>query len=64
MIGWTKYKKAIDEFINDHLDRQEFAYMVLSGDERLRDKSRGVIKDKFWEFWYWYDSEEEESDEK
>ena len=57
MLG--KYEKAIDEFIKHHLDRREFAYMVLSGDERLRNKSMTVIKDKFLGFW---DAREEESD--
>lgn len=60
MIG--KYEEAIGEFIKDHLDWRDFAYMVLAGDERLRNKSRAVIKDKFWEFWEFWDAREEDSD--
>jgi hypothetical protein len=49
MIG--KYKEGIDDFIENHLDRNDFAFLVLLRDERLRKQSMEDIKDKFWAFW-------------
>ncbi len=55
-----KYKEGIDDFIENHLDRNDFAFLVLPRDERLRKQSMEDIKSKFWD--YWYASQEEESD--
>ena len=58
MIG--KYKEGIDDFIENHLDRNDFAFLVLPRDERLRKRSMEDIRSKFWD--YWYAREEEWSD--
>ena len=58
-----KYKEGIDDFIENHLDRDDFAFLVLPIDERLRKQAMEDIKSKFWDFWYWYDSEEEGRDD-
>ena len=46
-----RYKEGIDDFIENHLDRRDFAFLVLPRDERLRHQAMTEIKDKFWEFW-------------
>lgn len=56
MIG--KYKEGIDDFIKNHLDRQDFAFLVLPRDERLRHQAMTEIKDKFWTFWEAREDEE------
>jgi hypothetical protein len=53
-----KYKEGIDDFIKNHLDRQDFAFLVLPRDERLRHQAMAEIKDKFWTFWEAREDEE------
>ena len=42
--------ETLQEFINNHLDVEDFGYLVLATDDRLNDEALCIIRRKLNEF--------------